>query len=140
MEEMQSAYNELNRKEQPFIAFGGAIGGTFPAIALYFLFGYIGGIFWFMLLFPAAVIGVFARYTGFLYRFKPRIPIGLLAMALHFGWCWLLQLNPLVFLLGPVCAGVAISTAKVKLTRVQDLAIDHAKFGRLNSNKLSQSK
>lgn len=139
MEEMQDAYDELNRKERPFVAFGGAIGGALPASALYFLFGQMGGIFLLMLLLPAAVIGIFARYTGFPYRLKPRIPIGLLTMVLHFAGCWLLQLNPLVYLLGPVCAGVAITVSKVKLSRVQEYAIGQYEMGKLDLNQQSQT-
>lgn len=135
MDEMQEAYDELNRKERPIVAFGGAIGGALPASALYFLFGQMGGVFLLMLLLPAAVIGLFARYTGFPYRLRPRLPIGLLAMVLHFAGCWLLQLNPLVYLLGPVCAGVAISVSKVKLSRVQEFALGQAEVGKLSPNK-----
>lgn len=137
MEEMQVAYDELNRKERPFVAFGGAIGGALPASALYLLFALLGGVFLFMLLVPAAVIGLFARYTGFPYRLKARIPIGLLAMLLHCVGCWLLQLNPLAYLLGPVCAAVAISASKVKLSRVQEFAIGQAEIGKLSPDKPS---
>ncbi|MDP5143937.1 hypothetical protein ORJ00_14410 [Rheinheimera baltica] len=138
IEEMQDAYDEINRKERPLVAFGGALGGALPAAALYFLFAQIGGIFLPMLLMPAAVIGIFARYTGFPYRLKPRIPIGILAMVFHFAGCWLLQLNPFVYLLGPVCAGVAISVSKVKLSRVQEFAIGRAEIGKLGPNKSIQ--
>lgn len=138
LEEMQHAYDELVRKERPLFAFGGAIGGALPAAALYFLFGQMGGVFFFMLLLPPAVIGVFARYTGFPYRLRARIPIGLLAMVVHCVCCWLLQLNPLVYLLAPVCAGVAIATSKVKLSRVQELALDKAEMGQLETKKQNE--
>ncbi|RUO29573.1 hypothetical protein [Aliidiomarina soli] len=135
IEEMQHAYAELNKKERPLAAFFGAIGGALPVAALYLLFGEMGGVLAVMLLLPPVVIGLFARYTGFPYRLKVRLPIGLIAMILHIAGCWLLQLNPLLYLLAPVCAGIAISMSKVKLSKLQDLAIDRAKMGGLGVEK-----
>ena len=131
-DEMQNAYNEMAQKERPILAFVGAIAGSLPAAALYFLMGQMGGVFLLMLLLPAAVIGIFARFTGFPYRLKPRLVIGALAFILHILGCWALQLNPLAYLLAPACAGVAIITSKVKLSRIQEFTLGQVEIGKLS--------
>lgn len=72
----------------------------------------------------AALYFLFAKMGGFL----------LVMLLLHLAGCWLLQLNPFMSLLAPVCAGVAICTAKVKLDQLQEFALGQAEIGLLGSH------
>lgn len=131
IEELQTAYRQLTQQQRPWIAFGGAIGGAMPAAALYVVFATMGGMYLWMLLLPAAIMGWFARFAGAPYQLKARLPVGVLAAALHLLGCWLLQLSPLAYLLAPVCAVVAMSCAKIKLSMLQQHALLQAHLGKL---------
>ena len=130
--EMEAAYAELVKNEKTAGTVTGAIVGALPATMLYLLFGTMGGFLGFFMLIPAVVIGLFARFTGRPFRLGPRIPVGVIAFALHVVACTiLLVIHPIWLLLAPANAGIAIGLSKVSLSRLQKFAVSRAKLGLL---------
>lgn len=135
IEEMEAAFTEINEHANPLLAFLGALSGALPAIMVYFLFMEMGGVLLILMLFSPLLIGYFARFVGRTYKAKHRVAVGFVGVTVYILGCVLLGMNPLMYLLVPVAFGVAMSTAKIKLYRVHEWAIEWEKNGKLFKNK-----
>ncbi|WP_417358550.1 hypothetical protein [Gallaecimonas pentaromativorans] len=133
--ELKRAYQELIDKENIMAAFLGGIGGAIPGAAIFYLIGLMHGFLLIMLVIPPALIGISARFTGYPYHFKTRLPLGLLAAALHIAGCWYLQLSPLFYLVAAVAFVEAVSFSKITPTREQEAALTNLSIGRLKLDK-----
>lgn len=137
IEELEVAFAEVSKNSNPLYAFVGAVIGALPGLALFFLFGEMGGALFIMLALPPIMIGLFAKFIGRTYEVKPRISVGIVAAALHVLGCYLIGFGPIIYLLTPVAFAVAFTFAKVKLEGIHASAVTAAEFGKLNT---SQSK
>ncbi len=121
--DMQEAYLKLRHQEQPWLTWLGALSGTIPATVALLLIITMGGFFLWMLMIPSALIGAVAAYVGRSWRTSTRIPVAIYAALYHVAVMQLFSLSPLLYLLTPICAGVAFSCAKIKLSHVERLAL-----------------
>ncbi|MEM5550066.1 hypothetical protein WNY63_04905 [Pseudoalteromonas neustonica] len=138
IEEMEAAFTEINEHANPKLALLGALSGSLPAIAVYFLFMEMGGLLLIMLFLSPLIIGYFARFVGRTYKVKHRISVGVIGALVYIIGCILLGLGPLYYLLVPVAFGVAMTTAKIKLYRVHEWAIEWEENGKLFKNKSAE--
>ena len=138
-QEMQEALNEISQNEKPLMAIVGALIGAVPAIAMYYYFSKMGGVLSVMLAIPPFIVGIFSRFMGCTYRFKHRVPAGIVGAIVHVIGCLLLGFNPLVYLLTPVAFAIDLITAKIKLAAVHEWAIDQKNFGILDKEPPSES-
>ncbi len=121
--DMQEAYLKLRHQEQPWLTWLGALSGTIPATVALLLIISMGGFFLWMLMIPSALIGAVAAYVGRSWRTSTRVPVAVYAALYHVGVMLFFTLPPLFYLLTPICAAVAFSCAKIKLSHVERLAL-----------------
>lgn len=136
---MISALIDLKKNAKPIYGLLAAIFALLPGTAMYFFFAEMGGILYVMLAIPPAIVGFTARFVGRCYTFKHRLPVGLVGAVVHLIGCFLLQLNPFIYLMTPVAFVIALTVAKVKLERVHIWALDQEQLGKLNTNNPSQA-
>ena len=82
-------------------------------------------------LFPA-IIALFARYVGKLFRQRARIPIAALVAILYLLLGIEAQLNFLWFIVLPVPVGIAYTLSGIRLTRLQSFSVIEYKAKRFN--------
>lgn len=121
--DMQEAYLKLRQQEQPWLTWLGALSGTIPATVALLLIISMGGFFLWMLMIPSALIGAVAAYVGRSWQVRTRLPVAIYAALYHIGVMLFFSLPPLLYLLTPICAGLAFSCAKIKLSHVARLAL-----------------
>ncbi|ALO42768.1 hypothetical protein PP2015_2271 [Pseudoalteromonas phenolica] len=134
-DEMVSALIALRENEKPVYGFFAAFFALIPAVSMYFLFADMGGALYVMFAIPPAMVGFAARFVGRSYKFKHRLPVGFLGVFAHLVGCYLLSLNPFLYLMAPVAFVISASVAKVKLERVHIWALDQEEMGKINTNK-----
>lgn len=131
IEEMEAAFTEINEHANPLLAFLGALSGSLPAIMVYFLFTEMGGVLLVLMFLSPLIIGYFARFVGRTYKAKHRLAVGFVGATVYILGCVIFGMNPLMYLLVPVAFGIAMSTAKIKLYRVHEWAIEWEQNGKL---------
>lgn len=135
IEEMEAAFTEINEHANPVLAFLGALSGSLPAIMVYFLFMEMSGVLVILMFLSPWIIGYSARFVGRTYKAKHRIAVGFVGATVYIFGCILFAMNPLMYLLVPVAFGIAMSTAKIKLYRVHEWAIEWQQNGKLFKNE-----
>ena len=134
-EEMEAALLVLYKNEKPIYAFLGALIGGAVGISFFVFFSAMDAIIVFMLAVPPICIGLFARFTGSVFKIKHRLPIGVIGAIVHIAGCYLLQLSPLAYILTPVAFGIAMQLSKIKLNRVQSYALYQEEIGGISVGK-----
>lgn len=129
-EDMEAAYKQLIEREKPLYTLLGALAALPPAAAFYLFLGSGSWVLIIMLVVPPAIIGLFARYIGSPFRLKPRIPVGIIAFALHVIGCYVLGLS-LSYFFAPVAGIVAVILSRVRLNDMEKFAIGHAELGNI---------
>lgn len=132
--ELQQAYDELVKIQSFTKTVIGALIGTVFACGVFFFFAQMQGLLVIFLAIPPVLIGFFAKLFGQPYEVKPRIVVAVLAFILHIFGCYYLQLFPLFYLFAPIAAGIAFIVSKIKLTRIENVALDMAELGRIKHN------
>ncbi|GAB4196045.1 MAG: hypothetical protein Tsb002_29100 [Wenzhouxiangellaceae bacterium] len=138
-EEMANSLIELKKNASPAYGFFAALFALIPAISMYFLFAHMGGALYIMLAIPPAIVGLAARFVGRCYKVKHRLPVGFLGAVVHLVGCYLLQLNPILYLMTPVAFAISVNVSKVKLERVHIWALNQEELGKLNTDNSSQT-
>ena len=128
------AYKALESKQKPLLTFIGACIGCVPAAALFMLLSSLEGILVFLLLTPCILIGLLARLVGRSYHIKPRVPVGILGLVFYCAGVIALHLHPMLLMLAPCCFLIAISTAKVGLSRLERFALTQVELGYLSTS------
>jgi hypothetical protein len=123
LEEMEDAYAEISKNENPKGAIFGALVGAIPAMLLYYVFALMGGHFILLLALPPALIGLFSRFVGRTYRHKHRLAVGAIGALIHIIGCALLSGSLLLYLLAPLAFYISMTVAKIRLKEVHEWAI-----------------
>jgi len=131
-EEIIEAYNELVKSQSVKKAIVGALLGSLPALLLYVIFLFMGGILLWFIFIPSALVGFFAADFGKTFEFKYRLIPGFIAMVVHaLGILVLFPIHVFFLVTLPLIFGVAVFFSKRKLDNLQETALWQHKHGRL---------
>lgn len=134
-EELHKTHQELLSASQPKAAIVGALVAAVPAFFMYQVFVEMGHILLLMILTPALLIGFAAQFMGRVYRMKDRIPIAVIAVALHLTAVYLMGYYPRYYAVTPFVFMVAVLVAKRPTNRIQNLVIELEKEGRMSDDE-----
>lgn len=134
-EDLQDVYDSLIRNESMAKTFIGGLMGASIAIAFYWLFIQMEYILVVFLIIPPAVIGYFAGIIGQPYQMKTRIPIGLLAVVVHILSIEYFNMNLIFLIFIPIAFAEAYIVAKIKLSKIETVALDMAEIGKINNRQ-----
>jgi hypothetical protein len=126
IEELESAFTDLVKRERPVVAIFAVIISFLPALFLvslvekYFILNLIAIIF-----FIPAIIGFFVRYFGRLYSGASRVPLTIVYIFLYVWFGYFSEARAFWFLVMPISAAVLYTISRVRLSRCQEFAIQH---------------
>lgn len=125
VEELESAFIDLVKRERPIVAVFAVILSFIPSLLLvsFVIESYLINLIAVVFVVPI-INGLLARYSGRLFTAASRIPSTIIYIFLYIGFGILTGGTVWWYLFIPISAAVFYTTSRVKFTRVQEFAVE----------------